>query len=148
MSIQYAAKHLQQGFDVKWTVKHREGTVTQRVGEAAHAFALRGLAWSNHDGRRCGIESPQQLQDPESALGVGLRPLFSRILSGLHRYLQIDHRDVHRSGANQLGGLFPGISLHGLNAERVQQLRQLLHGRSFPPAAVGQQEVQSGYLVG
>ena len=135
MAPQCAVQRVEQYFQPHGAIEHCKGAVSQRAPQAAYVVARADLSWSHDDGGRGAVEPSKQLEDPQSR---GLRGA-----GGSEGNLEVDDGDVDRAAADQVFGFLARPCFHGANAHGFKQAGGLEDRRFVPPAAVGQQQVET-----
>jgi hypothetical protein len=136
----HALEDLKHVLDRYWVIEHRECTIAQRVGKHSGALCRIDLAWAHDDGRRRLVEALEKLKNARAGWngsGAGLGA------GGVHRDREVDDRNVHTRGANDIRSLVAALRAIALNADSIQNDRELVGKRVFAPTAVGQQQIEA-----
>ena len=120
---------------MQWSVNHSDGAFSQRSDQLSGVLPTTGLSRSDDDRRWAGFEPPEQLQDAGACRLTTSMPVKGDF--------DIHKCDVDGLGPNQIGCLIARVRIKGLHTHGFQQPGQLSHCSVFPPASIGEQQVQS-----
>ena len=142
----HALEGLQHRFDWDWVVEHRERAVAKCLGEDSVALGRVDLTRADDNRRRRSVEAAQELEDTRAGLNGarGLRVGAARV----HGDREVDHGDVYFGAADDVGDLVARLGAQTLDAEAVEEDRELVGEGVLAPTAVGEQQVETPRVRG